>query len=79
MGIIQQKRPDAPHPEVHETDYGAKFIKAATETKAEPEVVTLEEQRMAENVAVEPEKEVKEEEKPAEKPKRKGGRPKKTK
>ena len=32
MAIRQQKRPDAPHPEVHETDYGAKFIKAGTET-----------------------------------------------
>lgn len=34
MGIRQQKRPYAPHPEVQSTDYGAKFIKAATETPA---------------------------------------------
>ena len=34
MGIRQQKRPYAPHPEVQSTDYGAKFIKAVTETPA---------------------------------------------
>lgn len=82
MGIRQQKRPDAPHPEVHETDYGAKFVNAVTETKEVPEVVTLDEQTKAENQAVEETEtveEVKNDEKPADKPKKKGGRPKKSK
>ena len=78
MGIRQQKRPFAPHPEVRETDYGARFVNAVTETKEEPEVVTLEEQAEVEEAA-EPVEEVKNEEKPAEKPKKKGGRPKKSK
>lgn len=47
MAIREQKRPYAPHPEVHETDYGAKFVKASTETKEEPEVVTLDRQKEA--------------------------------
>ena len=34
MGIRQQNRPDAPRPEVRETDYGAKYVKAATENEA---------------------------------------------
>ena len=79
MGIRQQKRPYAPHPEVHETDYGAKFVNAATETKEEPDVVTLDEQAKAGSEAVEATVEVKDDEKPAEKPKKKGGRPKKSK
>ena len=36
MAIIQEKRLDAPRPEVNETDYGAKYIKAATETSSVP-------------------------------------------
>ena len=95
MGIRQQKRPDAPRPEVRKTDYGASFIKAATEKPLEHEVVTLEEQKEreaaadtaeadgdahapAQETSVE-EKEVSpNESKPAVKPKKKGGRPKKT-
>ena len=38
MAIKQEKRVGAPQPEVHETDYGAKFIKAATESEKEPDV-----------------------------------------
>ena len=74
MGIRQQVRPDAPHPEVRETDYGAQFVKAATETKEQPDVVTLEEQK--ENVET-PEAPV--EEKTDEKPRKRGGRTKKQK
>lgn len=82
MGIRQQKRPFAPQPEVRETDYGAKFVNAVTETKDEPEVVKLEEQVKKEDeqvVETEPVEEVKNEEQPVEKPKKKGGRPKKSK
>lgn len=79
MAIRQEKRVDAPHPEVQDTDYGAQFVKAATETKEEPEVVTLEQQRaeerdveaLVEATAPVEKKEVKS---PA---KKKGGRPKK--
>lgn len=32
MGIIQENRLNAPQPEVNDTDYGARYVKAATET-----------------------------------------------
>lgn len=32
MGIVQEKRFNAPHPEVKDTEYGARYVKAATET-----------------------------------------------
>ena len=32
MAVIQEDRLDAPRPEVEETDYGAQYVKAATET-----------------------------------------------
>ena len=32
MGIIQENRLDAPYVEVKETDYGATYVKAATES-----------------------------------------------
>jgi len=32
MGIIQENRLNAPQPEVKDTDYGARYVKAATET-----------------------------------------------
>ena len=32
MGIIQEKRFNASQPEVKDTDYGARYVKAATET-----------------------------------------------
>ena len=32
MAVIQENRLDAPRPEVEETDYGAQYVKAATET-----------------------------------------------
>ena len=57
-------------------------MNAVTETKDEPEVVKLEEQVKKEDeqvVETEPVEEVKNEEQPAEKPKKKGGRPKKSK
>lgn len=41
MAIKQEKRVGAPQPEVHETDYGAKFIKAATESEKEPDVPVM--------------------------------------
>lgn len=75
MGIIQEKRKNAPQVSIQDTDYGAKYIKAATETKIEPEVVTLDEQKEAEEPIVK-EKEVVE---TAGKPKKNGGRPKKAK
>lgn len=80
MAIRQEQRKDVPQMEVHETDYGAKFVKAATETKiedvtdmtdapvdAEP---VVEESPVVEEAPVEAE---------APKQKRKGGRPKKQK
>lgn len=76
MAIRQQVRPDAPHPEVHETDYGAKFVKASTETK-ENETVDL---TSGKEEATEPDLKPVEAETAAteEKPrKKKGGRPKK--
>ena len=82
MGIRQQKRPFAPQPQVHSTDYGAQFIKAATETPANGGDVepVKEEEPVAETPAVEsPAPEVKNEEpaKPETQRKGKGGRPKK--
>ena len=70
------KRPDAPRPEVQETDYGAKYVKAATETKAEETVELDAAPEATEEVSPQPEdvKPVEEEEKPK---KKKGGRPKK--
>ena len=86
MGIRQQKRPYAPHPEVQSTDYGAKFIKAATETPAGTVALeqVVDEPSVTEDapVVTEPTPQVEEEvkvEQPA-KPaarKGKGGRPKK--
>ena len=35
MAVIQEDRLDAPRPEVEETDYGAQYVKAATETPVE--------------------------------------------
>jgi len=99
MAIRQEKRHDAPQPEVKDTDYGAKFIKAATETKVTPEVVTLEEQkeagetytveaggatgvaadvRQTDVTSADASQTAGEEKKPTEKPRKKGGRPKKT-
>lgn len=71
MGIKQEKRLDAPHVEVKDTDYGAQFVKAATETKiALPEE---EEKKSEEQLPSE------EDVQPAAKPRKKGGRPKKAK
>ena len=80
MGIRQQKRPDAPRPEVKKTDYGAEFVKAATETKqeetidltnsGEPSPTEAENEETAEKELVEQPVEVK---------KKKTGRPKKKK
>lgn len=44
MGIRQEKRVDAPQVEVMETDYGAKFVKAAKETPVEQQVEEVVEQ-----------------------------------
>lgn len=63
MAIIQENRYDAPAPEVKETDYGAKYVKAATESP-----VTA----LAENAEAVEEPE----EAPVEK--KKGGRPRKS-
>lgn len=71
MGIIQEKRVGAPQPEVHETDYGATFVKAATEKSIEPEVEIGEKEE-----APEPSPVVENTPAPA---KKKGGRPKKQK
>lgn len=39
MGIIQEDRLNAPKPEVSQTNYGAQYVKAATESQVnEPEV-----------------------------------------
>ena len=35
MAIVQEDRLDAPRPEVDETEYGAQYVKAATETPVE--------------------------------------------
>lgn len=85
MAIRQEKRPDAPHPEVQETDYGAKFVKAATETKDEPELRTSD-MPTVEPEAVQTQKTNDEaapaevnDKKPNEEPKKKAGRPKKQK
>lgn len=76
MGVRQEKRPFAPQPEVHVTDYGAKYVNAATETGNGPESVGQEEAV----VASEPQEMVTDGVEPAEKPgKKKGGRPKKAK
>ena len=85
MAIKQEKRVGASQPEVHETDYGAKFIKAATESEKEPdgpEMSSEETQEVAVPVAdVQPEPEpqpVAIKEKALVPPKKKG-RPKKQK
>lgn len=72
MGIRQEKRVDAPRPDVQETDYGAKFIKASTETKIEPTVDLTPEDDKEDEPAVVEAPVVKEKES-----KKKGGRPKK--
>lgn len=74
---MQEVRPDAPHPEVEETEYGAKTVKAATETPIVDENVFLEPsegETEPEPTVVPPEVE-----KPATKEKKKIGRPKKVK
>lgn len=74
MAIKQEKRPFAPRPQVQDTDYGAQFIKAATETSVNE--VKDEEPETEEPVAEAPVVE----EKPAKaEPAKKGkaGRPKK--
>lgn len=38
MAIIQENRAGAPQPEVTETDYGAKTVRAAVEVPVEPAV-----------------------------------------
>ena len=74
MAIRQELRKDAPKMEVQETDYGAKYVKAATETKIE-DVTDMTETPPAAEPAVE--------EAPVEVPKvaekKKGGRPRKQK
>lgn len=79
MAIRQEKRIDAPMPEVTETDYGAKTVKAATETPVEEEKVedldSVEE--ASDEAPVIEEKVVVE--KPVPVRKCKGGRPKKAK
>ena len=67
MAIVQENRFDAPQPEVSETEYGAQYVKAATETPV-PEAPQVSEQ---------PAEEVKEEEAP--KAKARKGRPRKAK
>lgn len=75
MGIIQQKRPSAPRPEVRETDYGAQYVTAATESSNDDapktEEPVVEEPAVAEAPVVE--------DKPAKPEKKKGRRPKKMK
>ena len=75
MGIIQQKRPFAPRPEVRETEYGAQYVKAATESSNDDapktEEPVIEESAVAEAPVVE--------DMPAKPERKKGGRPKKTK
>lgn len=72
MAIMQEDRFDAPQPEVKDTEYGARYVTAATETPVAEEVV--------ENVetAEQPVESVEPAEKPTE-PKKKGGRPRKVK
>ena len=77
MGVYQEVRMDAPRPEVEETEYGAKTVKAATETPIVDENVlseSTEEEKEEAAPVVEPEPE-----KPAQKEKKKSGRPKKAK
>lgn len=77
MGVYQEVRMDAPHPEIVETEYGAKTVKAATETPIVDENVlseSTEEENEEAAPVVEPEPE-----KPAQKEKKKSGRPKKVK
>lgn len=73
MGIIQQKRPFAPRPEVRETDYGAQYVKAATESSNDDAPRTgepvIKESAVAEAPVVE--------DKPSKPERKKGGRPKK--
>ena len=42
MGILQQKRPSVSQPEVRQTDYGATYVKVATENAADSVVKPLE-------------------------------------
>lgn len=63
MAIVQENRFDAPVPEVSETDYGAKYVTAATETPvAEAPAAMESSEEPAEAPAVE---------------RKKGGRPRK--
>ena len=53
MAIVQEDRLDAPRPEVEETDYGAQYVKAATETPVEePKEESVEETAPDEAVEV---------------------------
>lgn len=85
MGILQENRFDAPQPDVQNTEYGATYVKAATESPVDEVPVEKEEEVVAaaEHPAVDDEPEVKvetaNEEKPAVKIVKKTGRPKKKK
>lgn len=74
MAIMQEDRFDAPQPEVKDTEYGARYVTAATETPVAEEVVENVETAGAEV----PAESVEPAEKPTE-PKKKGGRPRKVK
>lgn len=77
MGIVQEKRFDAPRPEVITTEHGAVYVKAATETPVadiRPEDATVEEEKVEESPS-QPAPAA-----PADKvaPKKRAGRPKKS-
>jgi len=73
MAILQEKRIDAPRPETRETDYGAQYVTAGTETPIAPAAEEIVES--AEEVVAASDVESVESVAPAS-PKKKGGRKK---
>lgn len=50
MGFTQENRFNAPQPEIHDTDYGARYVKAGTETPAGVATSVKEEEKPAVDV-----------------------------
>ena len=79
MGIVQENRFDAPRPEIQDTEYGAQYIKAATEKPIEdkePLVLDEPEPEVKDPVAAEPVEQAPVEAAVSEK--KKAGKPKKS-
>lgn len=82
MGVIQEKRLDAPMPQVDDTEYGAQYVEAATEKPVEaiPAAEEVNDEAAVSTEAEHPVRESAVEEMHVEAPKekKKGGRPRKS-